>query len=87
MANPSDPAICSPALPIPIDLFLSKQHPDYLTNSSGDIIYRINRHALKSSSVDKILLPHADAADPLISIFRVNVSIYVSFNFHCNTFV
>ncbi|KAL4033194.1 hypothetical protein IC575_006280 [Cucumis melo] len=72
MANSSDPTICSAALPIPIDLFLSKEHPHYLTNSSGDIIYKINRHAFKSSSVDKILLPHADAADPLISIFRVN---------------
>ncbi|CAK9326899.1 unnamed protein product [Citrullus colocynthis] len=69
--NSSDPTICSAALPIPVDLFLSRKHPDYLTNSSGDIVYRLSRRSLKSSSVDKIVLLDA-AASPLISIYRVN---------------
>ncbi|CAK9313812.1 unnamed protein product [Citrullus colocynthis] len=69
----------SSALPIPVDLFLSKEHPDYLTNSSGDIIYRLTRHSLKSSSVDKIVLLDAAAADPLISIYRVNKETWQGF--------
>ncbi|XP_022154859.1 protein LURP-one-related 7 [Momordica charantia] len=72
MANSSSaPATCSAALPIPVDLFLSNKHPDYLTNSSGDIIFRLSRQSSKSPSIDKILLlDAAAAADPLISIHR-----------------
>ncbi|KAG6607355.1 Protein LURP-one-related 7, partial [Cucurbita argyrosperma subsp. sororia] len=72
MANSSDPAICAAPLPIPVDLFLSKKHPDHVTTSSGDIIFRLSRQSLKSSSIDKIVLHDAAAAGPLISIHRVN---------------
>lgn len=81
MANSSDPAICSATLPIPVDLFLSKKHPDLVTNSSGDIIYRLSRQSLKSSSIDKIVLLDA-AADPIISIYRASVSILSTFVLH-----
>ncbi|XP_023523465.1 protein LURP-one-related 7 isoform X2 [Cucurbita pepo subsp. pepo] len=75
MANSSDPAICAAPLPIPVDLFLSKKHPDHVTTSSGNIIFRLSRQSLKSSSIDKIVLHDAAAAaaaGPLISIHRVN---------------
>lgn len=78
MANSPDAAICSAPLPIPVDLFLSKEHPDYLTNSSGDIVYRLGRFSSKSSSIDKIVLLDA-AADPIVSIYRVDVSIQSTF--------
>ncbi|XP_022729933.1 protein LURP-one-related 7 [Durio zibethinus] len=62
-------------LPIPVDLFVSKKHPALprgvlgFADSSGKIIFRVNRQSSKSSSDDKIVLLDS-AGNPLFSIYR-----------------
>ncbi|XVE58948.1 hypothetical protein DITRI_Ditri05aG0004000 [Diplodiscus trichospermus] len=70
------PAPTHPAkLPIPIDLFVSRKHPGLprgvlgFADSSGNIVFRVNRQSSKSSSKDKMVLLNS-AGNPLISIYR-----------------
>ncbi|XWS74418.1 hypothetical protein CRYUN_Cryun02cG0214300 [Craigia yunnanensis] len=63
-------------LPIPVDLFVSKKHPGLprgvlgFADSSGKIVFRVNRQSSKSSSDDKMVLLDS-AGNPLISIYRL----------------
>ncbi|KAK8990627.1 hypothetical protein V6N11_009319 [Hibiscus sabdariffa] len=60
--------------PIPIDLFVPKKHPDLprgvlgFADSSGNIVYKINRQCSKSSSCDKAVLLDS-AGNPLLSLY------------------
>ncbi|XVF46151.1 hypothetical protein PTKIN_Ptkin03bG0003800 [Pterospermum kingtungense] len=64
-------------LPIPVDLFVSKKHPGLprgvigFADSSGNIVFRVNRQSSKSSSSDDDKMVLLDSAgNPLFSIYR-----------------
>lgn len=66
---------------IPIDFFGSKKHPGVtrgdlaFANSSGSIVFKVNRQSRKSSLTSnnkKVLLD--DSGNPLYSIYRYHVS-------------
>ncbi|XVF20396.1 hypothetical protein REPUB_Repub11eG0194800 [Reevesia pubescens] len=63
-------------LPIPVDLFVSKKHPGLprgilgFADSSGKIVFRVNRRSSKLSSSDDKMVLLDSAGNPLFSIYR-----------------
>ena len=72
--------------PIPVDLFVSKKYPGLtrgdigFADSSGGIIYRVNRtqHQSKSNSSQrrKRVVVVDSAGNPLISVYRQDVKAF-----------
>ncbi|XP_021279297.1 protein LURP-one-related 7 [Herrania umbratica] len=71
--------------PIPIDLFVSKRHPGLprgvlgFADSSGKIVFRVNRQTSLSSADDRTVLLDS-AGNPLISTYRHHDGSWQGFN-------
>ncbi|KAJ7957675.1 Protein LURP-one-related like [Quillaja saponaria] len=74
----TSPSGYPPTSEIPIDLFVSKKHPGVtrgnlgFADSSGDIVFRVNRHSPKSSpnNENKRILLLGSTGNPLLSLYR-----------------